>query len=605
MSRPLLAAALAVALCSCGGTATQSPSSPAQPAGPATPASAEGASPSAPATTPRSPITLSIVGTNDLHGALPRLPILAGYLNNLRAVRRASGGDVLLLDGGDMFQGTLESNIAEGADVVTAYNAMGYTAAAIGNHEFDFGPVGDAVTISKPEQDARGALKARAAEARFPFLVANIVDEQTQKLVDWPNVMPATKVTVAGVTVGIIGLSTQSTPYTTMPANFLGLKMAQPALAAMDYAKQLRHEGATVIIVVAHIGSACKDLTNPDDVSSCDRKDEVFDVIRAFPPGLVDAWVGGHTHAAVAHRINGVATIESYSSGRAFGRIDLTIDPQGKVTASQIFQPTNLCPLGADGGPVPTEQCAPGPYEGSPVVRDPEIAKIVEAASEKTRARREEKLGPSATAPITRSYDKESALGNWFTDMMLSARPDAQVALTNGGGLRANIPAGDITYGQLFEAMPFDNRFALIKLQGAQLREMLATNLSRGGAQYSWGGVTVVASCRAEQLALDVKVRGKALDDKKTYLIVTSDFLASGGDGTLAKFKLPPETTETTNTIMRDAFADVLRAKKGAAKKIDPLKLYDPKAPRQRYPTPRPVRCSANVSIEPVPGAGN
>jgi 2',3'-cyclic-nucleotide 2'-phosphodiesterase (5'-nucleotidase family) len=598
MSRPFVAAALAVALCSCGGSATQSPSPPAQPATLVSPEVA-------PAPPPRPPITLSIVGTNDLHGALPRLPILAGYVNNLRAVRRAAGGDVLLLDGGDMFQGTLESNIAEGADVVTAYNAMGYTAAAIGNHEFDFGPVGEAVTISKPEQDARGALKARAAEAKFPFLVSNIVDEATQKLVDWPNVKPAAKVTVAGVTVGIIGLSTQSTPYTTMPANFLGLKMAQPALAAMEYAKQLRHEGATVVIVVAHIGSVCKDLTNPDDVSSCDRKDEVFDVIRAFPPGLVDAWVGGHTHAAVAHRINGVATIESYSSGRAFGRIDLTIDPQGKVTASQIFRPTNLCPLGADGTPVPTEQCAPGPYEGSPVVRDPEISKIVEAAVEKTRARREEKLGPTATAVITRSYNQESALGNWFTDMMLSARPDAQVSLTNGGGLRANVPAGDITYGQLFEAMPFDNRFALLKLQGSQLREMLVTNVSRGGAQYSWGGITLVASCKNEQLVLDVKVRGKALDDKKTYVMVTSDFLASGGDGTLAKFKLPPEATETTNTIMRDAFADVLRAKKGAAKKIDPLKLYDPKAPRQKYPTPRPVRCSANVTVEPVPNAGN
>jgi 5'-nucleotidase len=480
---------------------------------------------------------------------------------------------------------------------------MGYTAAAIGNHEFDFGPIGDAVTISTPEQDARGALKARAAEAKFPFLVSNIVDEQTQKVVDWPNVKPATKVTVAGVTVGIIGLATQSTPYTTMPANFLGLKMAQPALAAIEYAKQLRHEGATVIIVVAHIGSACKDLTNPDDVSSCDRKDEVFDVIRAFPPGLIDAWVGGHTHAAVAHRIHGVATIESYASGRAFGRIDLTIGPRGEVIASKIFQPTNLCPLGADGAPVPTEQCAPGPYEGSPVVRDPEITKIVEAAVEKTRARREEKLGPTATAAITRSYRQESALGNWFTDLMLAARPDAQVSLTNGGGLRADIPAGDLTYGQLFEAIPFDNRFALLKLRGAQLREMLATNLSRGGAQYSWGGVTVVARCKQEQLALDIKVRGKALDDQKTYLMVTSDFLASGGDGTLAKLKLPPEATEVTSTIMRDAFADVLRAKKGAAKKIDPLKLYNPKAPRQRYPTLRPVRCSANVTIEPVPGA--
>src|SRR4051812_48675560 len=92
-----------------------------------------------------SPKTLTIIGTNDLHGALVRLPLLAGYVENVRAARAADGGAVLLLDGGDLFQGTLESNVGEGEDVIRAYNAMGYAASAIGNHEFDFGPVGPAV----------------------------------------------------------------------------------------------------------------------------------------------------------------------------------------------------------------------------------------------------------------------------------------------------------------------------------------------------------------------------------------------------------------------------------------------------------------------------
>src|SRR5687767_452444 len=85
-------------------------------------------------------VTLTILGTNDLHGALERLPLFAGYVANVRAARAADGGGVVLLDAGDMFQGTLESNLAEGAHVVRAYNAIGYTAAAVGNHEFDFGP---------------------------------------------------------------------------------------------------------------------------------------------------------------------------------------------------------------------------------------------------------------------------------------------------------------------------------------------------------------------------------------------------------------------------------------------------------------------------------
>src|SRR5215470_18459207 len=81
-------------------------------------------------------VTLTIIGTNDLHGALQRLPLLAGHVANLRAARAADGGGVLLVDAGDLFQGTLESNLAEGADVIRAYNLMGYSASAVGNHEF-------------------------------------------------------------------------------------------------------------------------------------------------------------------------------------------------------------------------------------------------------------------------------------------------------------------------------------------------------------------------------------------------------------------------------------------------------------------------------------
>src|SRR6266540_1195074 len=81
-------------------------------------------------------VTLSVVGTSDLHGHLAVLPWLSCYVENLRQRRQADGGGVLLLDAGDMFQGTLESNLGEGAPVVAAYNALGYTAVAIGNHEF-------------------------------------------------------------------------------------------------------------------------------------------------------------------------------------------------------------------------------------------------------------------------------------------------------------------------------------------------------------------------------------------------------------------------------------------------------------------------------------
>ncbi|MEO5740362.1 MAG: bifunctional metallophosphatase/5'-nucleotidase, partial [Vicinamibacterales bacterium] len=159
-------------------------------------------------------IIISIIGTNDLHGGvLPRggrggLALFGGYVRNLRAARARDGGGVLLIDAGDMFQGTLESNLTEGAPVIAAYNVLGYAAAAIGNHEFDYGPVGAAAIPAGLGEDPRGALKARAADARFPFLAANIIDQSTGRPVDWPNVRPSTLVETAGVRIGIVGVVT-------------------------------------------------------------------------------------------------------------------------------------------------------------------------------------------------------------------------------------------------------------------------------------------------------------------------------------------------------------------------------------------------------------
>src|SRR5215212_5561169 len=105
---------------------------------------------------PSATVTLSIVGTNDLHGGILQrgdrggLALLGGYIANLRAARARDRGAVLLIDAGDMFQGTLESNLNEGASVIAAYNGLGYSAAAVGNHDFDFGPVGPAATPQQP-----------------------------------------------------------------------------------------------------------------------------------------------------------------------------------------------------------------------------------------------------------------------------------------------------------------------------------------------------------------------------------------------------------------------------------------------------------------------
>ena len=207
-------------------------------------------------------VTLSIVGTTDLHGAVfptngrGGLALLAGFVNNLRAARAADGGAVLLLDAGDTFLDGMESNLSEGALVVDAYNAMGYTAAAIGNHEFDFGPV-DAPGARQTSGDLRGALKARATQAHYPFLAANLIDVATDRPVDWPNVRPSVLVPAAGVRVGIIGVMTIDALSATAAVNVRGLRVAPLAPTIAAEASRLRAAGAEVIVVTAHAGGFC------------------------------------------------------------------------------------------------------------------------------------------------------------------------------------------------------------------------------------------------------------------------------------------------------------------------------------------------------------
>ncbi|MBA3459706.1 MAG: 5'-nucleotidase C-terminal domain-containing protein [Deltaproteobacteria bacterium] len=543
-------------------------------------------------------VTLSIIGTNDLHGALERLPILAGYLVNLRAARAADGGGVVLLDGGDMFQGTLESNLSEGADVVRAYNEMGYTATAVGNHEFDFGPEGPATTPQSIEDDARGALLSRAREAKFPMLVANISDKTSGARIKWPNMPPSVLVEVAGIKVGIIGASTESTPFTTMPANFVGLVMAPPtAVAIAAESTKLRAEGAAIVIVTAHIGSKCADFEKPTDTSSCEKHEELNKLINDLPKGSVDAIVAGHTHAGIAHRINDIAVIESFSSGRAFGRIDIRIAADGRVTAVSIDKPRAVCAGETATNPVMVADCKPGDYEGKPVVPEPGVQKIVDEALARAKVRRDEKLGVTLTGKVEKSYGSESAEGNWFTDLMLAAHPGAHVALTNGGGLRADMPAGDLTYGRLYEAMPFDNRFALVDVKGSHLRSLVSTNLQRGGGILSWGGLTAKGRCKGGKLDLEVWVGGKPLDEARAYKLVTSDFLASGGDGLLGRLKLPAGAIKITDVIIRDSIADILRKKKG---QVDPAKLFSPTSRRLDFEGQRPISCAAKSPTKPT-----
>jgi 2',3'-cyclic-nucleotide 2'-phosphodiesterase (5'-nucleotidase family) len=524
--------------------------------------------------------TLSVIGTNDLHGHVEALPMFGGFVDNLRRTRRQDGGAVLLLDAGDMFQGTLPSNRTEGAVVVRAYAALGYAAVAIGNHDFDYGPVGPAETPAKPGDDPRGALRARAAEAPFPFLAANLVDDATGAPPAWKNVVPTAIREVAGVKVGLVGLITASARRSTLTADFAGLSVAPLAPALTAAAADLRRRGATVVIGVAHAGGDCHHFNAPDDLGSCEADQEIFQVARALPPGAVDALVAGHTHKGVAHRVNGIPIVEAFSDGRAFSRVDLSIDRgTGRVVGARIFPPEEI--------PPPDVLQLVG-YEADVVHPDPAVAAAIAPALAATHAASEQRLGVDLGEPIPRATKTESPLGNLVADLMRAARPDADVALTTGAAVRADLPAGPLTYGRLFETLPFDNRFALVPLTAGELAGLVARNLSHGGGVVSLSGVQAAAACAdgALQVAL-TRPDGRTLPASAHLTLAVSEYLATGGDKLF-----PTELAQRARVIdgppIRDAVADQLRARRA----VPPLhELYDPARPRLAYPGKRPVRC--------------
>src|SRR5687767_3208917 len=159
---------------------------------------------------PPSTLTLSFVALNDLHGQIRALPLFSGYVANLRRARVADGA-VVVLDAGDTLPGTLESNLTQGASLISAYDALGVSAFALGNHEFDFGPLKNAGGATAGS-DPQGALKERVRQASFPALSANLRERSSGRKPEWPNLKSSVLIDVRGVKVGLIGVLTEATP---------------------------------------------------------------------------------------------------------------------------------------------------------------------------------------------------------------------------------------------------------------------------------------------------------------------------------------------------------------------------------------------------------
>ena len=527
---------------------------------------------------------LSILSLNDLHGRVGAVPAFAGYVE---ALRRARGdrGLVLAVDAGDMFQGTIGSNYSEGACVIRAYNALGMTVAALGNHEFDYGPIDGAPPVNGllPQ----GALRARIAEAEFPYLAANLV-ASNGAFPAWENLFRRVLLRSPELSIGFVGVLTRETPSIVMPDYFKGLDVAELASAVREQAAALRQEGAHVVIAIAHAGAECHRFDDPRDLSSCDTDtSELFRAVRDTGPGLVDAWIGGHTHAGAAHYVEGVPVVEAYSRGKAFGRVDLRVaGSPPRVVEAVPFPPERLCPDSAELAPCETHD-----YEGQQVVASQAVADAIAPALEVARRERERSLRVDVAERLLPEHEVESPLGNLFADLMLEHFPNADFAIANGGSLRAALPEGQLSYGELYEAMPFDNRIVTLSLTGAELSQVLERHLTddpRGIVSVS--GIEVEAGCAAGALKLRILRRGKPIADDTQLTLVTSDYLASGGDLLFSPLGEPRTRVQNASSLLlRDVLARGLEKRRTVRAKDS----FDPKRPRLRLSAARPLRCGS------------
>ena len=530
------------------------------------------------------PVHVVIVGTTDVHGWFNGHPskdgqyggvaLLASYVNALRAENQ---NRVMLVDSGDLFQGTLESNFFEGEPVIRAYNAMGYTAAAIGNHEFDYGPVGPSSVARTPDEDPLGALKKDGRMATFPFLAANVTEKSTGRTPSWA--LPDAIVEVAGARIGIIGLSTPDTPNVTIASNVASLNFGDPVAATISAARELRARNVDAIIVIAHMGGHCTDVKDVHDVASCDQHEEAMQLLEHLPAGTIDAYFAGHTHQQMRQFVNGVPALQGLPYSVEFSTLDLWIDrDHHRVDTSR----TNLRPLTAICSRVysGTERCdardapagatlVPRIFLGRTIEPDAKIAAVIAPYLERVAAKRNQSIGARTTAPFRQSSNAESEVGDLLADALRRAT-NTDIAFVNSGGIRAGLRAGNLIYSDVYEVSPFENFPAIVTLTGAQISEILrlTTGDDRGVMQVSGLRYTYDAAKDGDKAPADrsrlVSVTladGSPLDPAKLYRVAMPDFLSAGGDGFL-----PVTSTLTADriTVMRDRpihdlFADVLK----------------------------------------------
>lgn len=432
---------------------------------------------------------ITIAHTNDVHGHIQedKGQKEYGYAKIATLINewRAENDNFLLLDAGDTFQGTIFVNQFKGESIVPILNELDYSVMAAGNHEFDFGY----------EQ----LLKLRDA-LDHPVISANVFKADGKELL-----VPTFKAEIGGKKFAFLGFVAEDTPILTHPDNVKGLTFKSPVEVAKAVVPELKKE-VDHVVVVSHIGI------------NVDR--EIAKNVEG-----IDLIVGGHSHTPLRapEVVNGTYIVQDWEYGKSLGRADLYYLDNELVAFSGGLKE----------------------YDET-VVADPEIDKMVKDIVSQIDTVMNVVIAKSEVAldgdrNLVRK--KETNVGNLITDIMLERTKsipgyEADVALANGGGIRTQLEAGDITKKHLYTLLPFENNtLSVVEVTGAELKAALENGVSdvENGAgrfpQISGMSFTYSKSKPAGERVIEVKVGDAPLDLEKTYKLATIDFLAAGGDG--------------------------------------------------------------------------
>lgn len=441
--------------------------------------------------------TTVIMHTNDSHArAVPNSD--SGYMgftavSALKKSYEAAGAQVILLDAGDTLHGLPFANLVKGESIVKIMNLAGYDAMTPGNHDFNYGS---------------STLKEISKNMNFPLISSNIKNKSDNSDFLEDHII----IEKNGVKYGIFGLSTPETAYKTNPKNVTSIEFTNPVEAAKEEVKELEAEGAQVIIALAHLG--------------LDESSEYTSKLVAEKVDGIDLIVDGHSHSVL--------------------EAGLTVGDTLIVSTGDYIQNIGVVMIGSDGA-MKADLISASEYTGTDKAVDD---KATEYQNEQEKLLSEVVGHTSVYLDGIREHVRagETNLGDFTTDAFRYVT-GADIAITNGGGIRASIEIGDISRKDLVTVFPFGNYVVTKKVTGEAILEALELGASTypeplgGFLQVSGITYTIDASKPSGKRISDVKVNGVAIDKKAEYLLATNDFIIAGGDGytMLADFKVENE----------------------------------------------------------------